>query len=722
MTKSKNKQQLFSFKNKKNFTKVNGFFWSFLFVFLSVFFTCKIVFAQTVPPSSGDVKVTASIPDIIPPSTPILISPEDGANVDTAYPVFQWYESTDNKAMSHYQFILDGTVWFDNIPLISAANENYSLLYDTGSGIYTLVASTPLDHGSHRWQIVAYDYGENRAASTTWTFNVFVNDPSFEIQKIGDVSVRISATDSSSVPEEPISLFLTDPFGNEPWVIALGDPNLQVNLTVTIPDSSEQFYSQYTDDDGDWSLQLGILPRDQAVRLDFTIVDAVGHTSYIRELYIIIYQHYWPPSSTPTTAPITSLTPTIAFPTASISPTYMPTVSISTTPTVTPTPPLPSPGIEVPIIPVKEIVHEIVEEVKKTLPEKIATLITKFTRSSLWKAFADFSALSLALLLPLVTYILVLIKFYQSLSFKVLREVLLALWPWSRRRKNLVFEYRNSQAAPLVKIELLDTKSKKILDWQITNYLGQFFSFNWPSDHSVMLRVVDHNFYFPIGVDKPIYLSWYNFYQGEAFVCRKDKLDEQVVNFDEKRALAVPTLIAQGKESLPFLERIRIILSYLITYPWWFWFLSLLLILPFVLRHPSFFNYLALVYYLAIALFKYFYTSGTNTWQFRALYSNAHKINHNLILIINDLAQGFSQALVVVMNESLSPKLNLVKKDFIFSLQAKDYALWDGQRVISELEYSLSQETNSEFKLHPIGDAKQSLNNLQPYCQLLPRR
>lgn len=720
MIKSKNKQRLFNLKNKKNLIKNNSFLRYFFFVFVLLFLPLSLVFAQSLPPTDADIKVTAKIPDIIPPSTPILIIPEDQANLDNAYPVFQWHESTDNMEMSYYQFILDGKVWFDKIPLTDFANDDYSLDYNPESGIYTLVAKSALKHGPHSWQIIAYDYVENRAASTTWVFNIYVDDPNFTIQKIGDVSVKITASNPDSVPQTAIRLFLTDPYANEPWIIALGDANLKVDLVVTIPFRTSQFFSQYTDDKGNWNLQLGILPRNHIIRLDFNITDVVGHSSYIRNLYIIIQQHYWPATPMPT-ATITGA-PLTGFPSVTTSPSI-------TQPSVIPVSPLPPPGIKIPIIPPKEIIHEIVEEVKESLPTKMATYITDLTRSPLWKFLANFFALFLALLLPIITYILVLLKFYKFLSFKTLKKVLIALWPWSKRRKNLVFEYRNSQAASLVRVELLDLESKELLDWQITNYLGQFPSFDWPSDLPATLGVVDHNFYFPIGVDKPVYLSWYNFYQGEAFLCKKDYLteeksyiNERIENFDAKRALAIPTLMAQGKENLPLIERIRIILSYLLSYPWWFFFLSLLVILPFVLRHPSLFNYLALVYYLTIALFKYFHVNGSEKWQFRALYSNGYKIDQNLILIMNDLAHGFSQALVVAMNDSLSSKLNLVKKDFVFSLQAKDYAFWDGQRVISELEYSLNQEAISEFKLHHIESFNQSLKLLQPHCQLLPRQ
>lgn len=732
MIKIKNKKQLLRFKKNKSFLIAYQLCRKLLFFILLFLLVAKPSFAQSLPPTSRDVVVSASIPDTTPPSTPILIAPEDGANVDLARPVFQWYESTDNKGMSHYEFRLDGRSWFNNIPLSSFANEDYSLSYDAGSGIYTFVANQDLSHGAHRWQIVAYDQVDNKSSSTTWNFNVFIDEPQFTIRKIGDVNTSISSTNPSSVPEEPITLFSTNPLANEPWIIALGAPNLEVDLTVSIPNSADQFFSQDTDSSGNWSLQLGILPRDEIVRLDFIITDVVGRKSYIRELYIIIRRHYWPPTAIPT-ATITETPPTIV-PTPFVSPSITPSITSSITPTQEPTTtppitqaspapvtPLPSPGIRVPIIPPKEVVHDLVKEVKRSLPDRIATLITDFSGSPVWKAVNNFSALALALLLPIVSYLFVLFKFYQSFSIKTFQEVLLALWPWSKKRKNLVFEYRNSQAAPLVKVELIDAETNEILDWQITNYLGRFINFDWPMGRSLKLRVKDHNFYFPIGGGKPLYLSWHNFYQGEVFNYQEASKNKKVAAniFAGRRALAIPTLLAQGKHNLPLIERLRVVFAYLVTYPSWFFLLSLFPVLLLVLRYPSFLNYLALVYYFAVAFFKHANRLGKKTWQFRVLTSNGHKVNQNLILIINDLIKGYSQAQIINVNEALSPKLKFVKNEFVFSLQTKDYALWDGQRVISEMEYSLRNESNADFKLHLIESSNHSLRILQPLCQLL---
>ena len=84
-----------------------------------------------------------------------------------------------------------------------------------------------------------------------------------------------------------------------------------------------------------------------------------------------------------------------------------------------------------------------------------------------------------------------------------------------------------------MRIELLDAANKEVLDWQISNYLGQFSSFAWPSQ-PVVLKVKDNNFYYPIGIDKPSYLRWENFYQSEAFVVGKNDHQPTAASFDLK--------------------------------------------------------------------------------------------------------------------------------------------------------------------------------------------
>jgi hypothetical protein len=93
---------------------------------------------------------------------------------------------------------------------------------------------------------------------------------------------------------------------------------------------------------------------------------------------------------------------------------------------ITPTSPLPSPGIKIPIIPPKEIVYEIVEEVKESLPTKIATFITEFARSSIWNYFSQFVAIIFSLIVANYYLHLSAVKVLSILSFTSYKKVFIA--------------------------------------------------------------------------------------------------------------------------------------------------------------------------------------------------------------------------------------------------------------------------------------------------------
>lgn len=750
MSKNHKHKPVFKFKKIRSFLderKIKGKLLFFIVLFFSLLFSSQLlesVAAQTVPINQS-VAVSASIPDHEAPSTPILIAPEDEANLSTAYPVFQWYASHDNMGMSHYRFWMDNATFFDNIPLDDFANGDYSLDYDPGTEIYTFVASNPLSHGPHRWQIIAVDQMDNSAASDIWDFNIFTASPEFTIDWLGDVNVNIEATDPSTVPDDPIILFIDEPTANEPWIVAFADANLTVDLTVAIPGDPLQYFSQNTDENGDWELQLGILPRDTNIRLDFTITDVVGHQSQIVELYIKIYQQYWPPTTVPpttvppTTVPPTTVSPTTVPPTGtitiSLSPsiTLIPSASVTTisstftpsltaSPSVSPSPTvsLAPPGIRVPIIPPKEIVHEVAQEAIERLPAKVANFINQTIHSSLWKILSGFLALISAIFWPLLAYLLLLLKFKQAWSKKLWQQVFWALWPWPKQNKNLVFEYRSSRAAPLVKVQLEDAKTAQVLDWQITSYLGQFSDFNWPLGRELRLRIQDKNFYYPVGSDKPIHLTWQKFYQAEAFVAAKTDSSNQALRLDQRRALAVPTLLAQGQHNLPLIERLRTVLAYFLSYPWWFWALSLLPVLVFALRYPSLANYLGLLYYLLVAWKNWQERRQQNSCQLQVLTSSGQKFKQNLILIADDLLSGRSQARSVPFELGLSPQLKLPSKMFLLSLQTESYVFWTGQQVISESYCQPQAESLLEYQVHRADSLANSFSLMQPLCQLLP--
>jgi hypothetical protein len=550
---------------------------------------------------AANVNVTASIPDLVAPSVPILIAPVDGAVLSDSTPLFQWYEATDNLSLSHYLFYLDGNSSYGNIPLTATENSQYILTYDGINGIYSLVPKNALTDANHTWRVTAVDYANLSSSSDTWDFRIDTLTPNFVLTQIGDVSTNISAANPSSVPDSPIFIFQNDATANEPILLATGEANSTVKLTVTIPGDATQIFTTAIGSGGFYELKLGILPRDTDIRLDFVVTDAVGHVSVLEGVYFRIALQYWP-TPTPTSTPMVSLTttpkPTTSVtpkPTISGGPTIPGEVSVTLTPTLTPTAtPTATPSGIIPIIPPREIIHEGVDEVIGILPSETAATIRAFLTSSLWKSLSLWFALFLLLLFYIIGWLLLVSKFVSSLSWIMLKRVSALLFPHiNPPTEHLVYEYRLSQPSPLAKIELLD-ENDQVIDVQISNRFGNFAPFTTDYLRRWRLRVVDPNFYYPISDEPPAIVQFWQFYQGQLF-------DHEHYHH---QAVLIPTLRAAGQEHLPWLERWRIAYLYLLEYPLW-WAVTLILVsMVFALRYPSGWNYFALGFCVCMWLWK----------------------------------------------------------------------------------------------------------------------
>jgi len=253
-----------------------------------IFLTPKNLLAQTatptptIGPESGSAQVSATMPDIVDPSTLILVSPENNSLVSTSTPTFTWNESTDNVAVSGYSLYLDGSLNISDV-LTTGTYTNYTLSYDATTGRYSLTIVSSLSQGDHTWKIRASDAADNFSDSATWSFEVDSVAPTFIISKIGNKKVSISAQDADTVPDEAIELD-----ENEPEIIATGEANSEVVMTIEIDGEDDETVTQDIDSDGDWSYTLDILPRDTEITLSFVITDLAGHMSIIEDVKIII--------------------------------------------------------------------------------------------------------------------------------------------------------------------------------------------------------------------------------------------------------------------------------------------------------------------------------------------------------------------------------------------------------------------------------------------------
>jgi len=239
-------------------------------------------------PKIRQVEVTAIMPDVLPPSTPVLISPENHSLLNQNQITFSWYGSTDNVGMDHYQIWFNGKLYLDNIPLISTGTTAYTLTVDPLSGIYYLTLHPPLADGAYTWKIVAVDTSDNTSSSAIWDFILDTQAPIFIINKVDTTATSISAYDPHSIPTKPIKIVNPDP-----WIDGVGEVDSQVVLTLIDGNQVIATYRFMIDNKGHWQVNLNnVLPRDKVVFMNFIITDKVGNVSLLQNVPIIYPTKY----------------------------------------------------------------------------------------------------------------------------------------------------------------------------------------------------------------------------------------------------------------------------------------------------------------------------------------------------------------------------------------------------------------------------------------------
>ena len=477
--------------------------------FLTLFQTLlpALAQAQATPnadPKTEEVTVSATVADNIPPTTPILISPEDNSYVTTGYVTFVWKGSTDANGIKEYELLVDGSVLITDIPPNDAETSRFTLDYDEATEYYSLTVKELIADGLHTWKIIALDTLENGTDSATWSFTVDTQAPSFVLTAIGEVSTSISAQDISTVPTDPIELS-----ENQPKLLGNGEANSTVVLTITIPDDPTQTFTATTDINGNWGQQLGILPRDTIITLDFTITDQAGLVSVLNNVQIIIKTQvivYPPASPSPTPSPDVSPTPGVT----------------PSPPTVPPTSPPPSPLIVIPLVPPIEIAHEILQEAWENLPAPLKAIVAAVPPgarayiATTVTSLLPIAALLLLLLLALLALLAMLSRFGRSLSPHLIWRTLqaLRLIP-AGKPQGLVYDSQTHQGIPFALVEIRDEKSK-LIDVVVTDKHGIYRGINLlPGKYHLTVSHPDYRF--PTNQARPKYLTISEFYRGEIF-------------------------------------------------------------------------------------------------------------------------------------------------------------------------------------------------------------
>lgn len=528
--------------------------------------------------------VTASVPDFISPSAPFLISPEDESLLNDATPTFVWQQSTDNVGVSYYQLYLDGIVLYDTIPTSSTTNGSYTLVYDSDTGQYSLTPTALLADGAHTWRVMVYDAAGNTNTSATWDFIIDTQSPAFIITSIGPIPTAISAQDISSVPEEVIELE-----DNEPEFTGTGEANATVQVTVQIPDQANQIINFTIDGTGNWSFQLGILPRDEIITLNFVITDTAGNISVITDLKILIIQQViiFPPTPEPTPQP--SVTPGG-------------TPSASPISTATPSPTIIPPLIVIPVLPPKEIAEIIKQEIitatpvivtdtVKLIPEEIRNTI-----SNIVDLIAPAGSLVATVAIPTISILTLLFQFGRQFTLDILIKLLQAigLLP-PAEPQGMVFDSETNKPVAFALLTISSVQSslsEKIIETIVTDVNGVYQGIQLPKGQYV-LTVSHQDYTFPTTKKRPSFASIQEYYKGEIFELESnnrqplflipvDRIEENKIKQTFKKRL------------LYFIHKLRLkdifwplfIISIMITifYPTWLNFLVVVLYVFVLLR------------------------------------------------------------------------------------------------------------------------------------------
>ncbi len=440
-------------------------------------------------PKDRQIKVSAVMPDVLPPSTPILIAPPNHSLLNNNQITFTWYGSVDNVAMSHYQLWLNGKLYLDNIPLITTGTEKYTLTVDQINQIFYLLLNPPIHDGSYTWNILAVDTSQNATSSATWDFMLDTQAPLFIINKVDTTAVNISAYNPSSIPTIPIKLDNADP-----WLDGVGEADSQVELVVK--DENNQLIMVYhfrIGTDGTWEINLGdVLSPDIIYSLNFTIADQVGNVSQIKNLPVI-----WP------TKQIELKPPAFVVP-------YQPPKESTTKPPSL-TLPLPSPEI---------IKAKIIQKFKNLLPPKGQLLFSQGlyhisqARANLW--WISWLAL-FVFILPTVSFFI-----WAGIKLKVFSKAGLNHLFWLFFPKNslggIIFAWPSLEPISFAVAKLIRTSQtgeKELVARSLTDDQGFFPELNLLDQTNYYLEVEHAHLSFPTHHRPKIPLAVYDFYRKE---------------------------------------------------------------------------------------------------------------------------------------------------------------------------------------------------------------
>lgn len=215
-------------------------------------------------------KVSATIGDLVPPTAPILIAPENGTYIGTNQPIFIFLASTDdNSGIAKYQLFLDGKLYIDNIT--------------SSLSTITITALNELNDGKHVWYVEAFDNAGNYAFSSTWYFTIDTEPPFIIITTIEEaLNLNFSSIDLSTIP--PGITIITR--SHRPVFFGRSEPG--ATIQINLQDKKSYQFVTVASDDGSF-----VLIPDQDIANDtyqVTVIafDKAGNTTLLPSFQLIV--------------------------------------------------------------------------------------------------------------------------------------------------------------------------------------------------------------------------------------------------------------------------------------------------------------------------------------------------------------------------------------------------------------------------------------------------
>ena len=209
-------------------------------------------------------------------------------NSTISKPTFEWYASTDNVGVDHYDLWLDGSLYLANIPAYDIETGFYTLDVNESTDILSLTVKQAIADGVHTWRITVADAADNQAASATWDFSIDTLVPSRALLKLGNAVLITTTADSETLPSKPIVTST-----NAPAHLRSGWKNTTLLIILNIPGVGTTDNLQYW---RGWNLVVSV-PRARRQRFGYThFVDRGwgGHTNVLSPIPFIFNPSHTP--------------------------------------------------------------------------------------------------------------------------------------------------------------------------------------------------------------------------------------------------------------------------------------------------------------------------------------------------------------------------------------------------------------------------------------------